>query len=113
MADERMPMAVKWIARIKGSKAFINFYDLTKVFGPFKVYICRSSDPACPGHPGEPAEFIIQPDNIYQRYPQGGKYVEINFPIQLVSDLTEFAYSATTLGGLAEEHYVGSGTMPE
>src|SRR5437870_8635449 len=87
----------------KTGEVRIRFYDTSKIRGPFKVYEAANQYPAvspacgdCP--PGlTSAEHIVQPDQVFQTWPQGGKLCEIRFPLRLVSSKPPFRFTAVTL----------------
>lgn len=94
----KIPIDTAYNAWIEDSDVYFNFYELEKVYGPFKIYV-------------EEGNYVVPPESIYQSYPQGGKYAQIKFPLSLVGNQTVFNFKAVTVTA-EEEKFLVAGIFP-
>jgi hypothetical protein len=100
---------------VQGQTIHIKFDDFQNIYGPFKFYVtgdgvaAASACSDCPS--GVTASYVVEPTSIYQQYMQGGKYVDVSFPITAVGGMETFNFTAVTcvVGG---ERFLATGSCP-
>ena len=102
---------------IKNNQITVRFYDLSKIYGPFKFYVNATATPqaapscaSCPSG-GAEASYVVSPTSVVQKWASNGRYVDVTFPASAMGDLQYFYFTAVTCVPDAER-YLGSGVVP-
>jgi len=101
-------------AWIEDGAVHVRFYDLSKIYGPFKFYVSANAAPAagcatCP--PGVTAEYVVPPEAVFQKYPQACRCAEASFPLSAVGDLQYFYFTAVTCT-TDDDRFLSTGVVP-
>src|SRR5216117_3657040 len=56
---------------VKNGEAHVRFYDLSRIYGPFKFYVSANGCPdagcaTCPSGSGITADYVVPSDKVYQ-----------------------------------------------
>jgi len=102
-------------ASIRGTEVTVRFYDLTKIYGPFKFYVSPISMPTATGCStcpvGVQATNTVSSSSIRQEWAPNGRYVDAIFAVSDVGDMSKFYFTAVTCLP-SEERYLESGIVP-
>jgi hypothetical protein len=100
---------------IKDGEVHFRFYDLTKIYGPFKFYVSGNAVPlatcaTCPTD-GVTPEYVVPPEAVFQKYPQSCRCAEASFPVSAVGNMEYFYFTAVTVM-TSDDRYLGAGVVP-
>ena len=99
-------------AWVKDGTVHVRFFDLTKIYGPFKFYVSGNAIPGCATCPdGVTAEYVVPPEAVYQEYPQSCRCAEASFPLSAVGNLDYFYFAAVTCAP-GNEPFLTTGSVP-
>ncbi len=83
-------------------------------FSPRRLYVHPSAQPTCSVcPPGPEATIVLDGSQIYQEWPNHGKWVEAQFPVSAVGGMRAFYFSLTgDASPPPGEHYINGGEVP-